>query len=132
MILHARFMVHARGHLDHRVHLSLHAAGRAPIWRGNQRRVLRWNSFSIFKGLLKEQIQQLNDRCCVQLRQECAAQQQRLDMAQAELAEERSAHRRDMRRKNKELAETQVILSNPLSSCSRSCWPPATVDWRLF
>ncbi|KAK9916460.1 hypothetical protein WJX75_002849 [Coccomyxa subellipsoidea] len=41
------------------------------------------------------------------LRQECAAQQQRLDMAQAELAEERSAHRRDMRRKNKELAETQ-------------------------
>ncbi len=54
----------------------------------------------------------------MQLRQECAAQQQRLDAAGAELAQERSAHRRDMRRKNKELAETQVVApANPRSSC---------------
>lgn len=44
----------------------------------------------------------------MQLRQECAAQRQRADAAEAQLAQELSAHRRDMRRKNKELAEAQV------------------------
>jgi hypothetical protein len=43
-----------------------------------------------------------------QVRMECASAAQRAQQAEAELAQERSAHRRDLRRKNKELAEAQV------------------------
>ncbi len=60
--------------------------------------------------------------CWMQLQEQCAAQQRRAEAAEADLAQERSAHRRDMRRKNKELAESQVGSSDaPPRSCSQSC-----------
>ncbi len=46
----------------------------------------------------------------LQLRLECKAAQERAEAAEAELAQELSAHRRDLRRKNKDLAEAQVSL----------------------
>jgi hypothetical protein len=53
---------------------------------------------------------------CLQLRQECASAQQRADAAEAQLEQERSAHRRDLRRKNKDLAEAQVGPSRASNS----------------